>query len=142
MCCAMRMHCGKFSAISLRPLPLSVSSFVGFCLHEQAVGLLVQLPAGVEHVFIIYVSLSALNKFFLFVLNHVLKEILKEKVLLCLDWPRSGSRTFWTGFGPEPDPRFGFGFMYLAGPDPQVGFGFSAEPEPEVRTRTSGVMVL
>ena len=83
MCCAMRMHCGKFSAISLRPLPLSVSSFVGFCLHEQAVGLLVRLPAGVEHVFIIYVSLSALNKFFLFVLNHVLKEILKEKVLLC-----------------------------------------------------------
>ena len=77
------MHCGKFSAISLRPLPLSVSSFVGFCLHEQAVGLLVRLPAGVEHVFIIYVSLSALNKFFLFVLNHVLKEILKEKVLLC-----------------------------------------------------------
>ena len=61
MCCAMHMHCGKFSAILLRPLLLSVSSFVGFCLHEQAVGLLVRLPAGVEHVFIIYVVMINLK---------------------------------------------------------------------------------
>ena len=27
--------------------------------------------------------------------------------LLYLNWPRSGSRTFRTRFGPEPDPRFG-----------------------------------
>ena len=22
-----------------------------------------------------------------------------------IDWPRSGLRTFWTGFGPEPGPK-------------------------------------
>ena len=56
-----------------------------------------------------------------------------------VDWPWSGSRTFWTRFGHEPDPMFRFGFMDPGRTRPQLGSRFSTlgEPKPEVRTRTS-----
>jgi hypothetical protein len=56
-----------------------------------------------------------------------------------LDWPRSGSRTWRTGFGPEPDPMFRFRFMDMAGPNIYSGSGSTHctnqnlmfEPEPQ-----------
>jgi hypothetical protein len=40
-----------------------------------------------------------------------------------LDWPRSGPRTWQTGFAHEPDPMFRFRFVHLAGPNIHWGPG-------------------